>query len=99
MQKILIAAATLLAPARGLRQCRRHDLKYQFAECDQRTQVANVHFYYDKNECYPAEQVTSEALPPNKSESIPQYFSQAKCDKFCPEDGQYVKMELFPSAQ
>jgi hypothetical protein len=64
-----------------------------YAECDDATNTANVHFYYPED-CLPPSVLESDL---SGSEPLPPYFPGARCDFYCPQDGYYATIETMPN--
>ena len=79
------------------------DLKYMYGRCDPVTRLANVHFYYDKDDkCAPPRRETigqvDESTPWRQSGSdpIPPYLPNVQCDHYCNKDGFYSHIQFSP---
>lgn len=94
----LLSAIGILWNAAALRQCTRlKDMKYAYGECDEASNTAKLHLYYDDPECAPVRTPNNDGpIGMNgstevglTSEAPPSYLTGYECHHMCEKDGMY----------
>ena len=83
----ILISCFMLALVQSSKICTlKDDMKYQFTDCDNEAYTTNLFFYYPNSlHC---------DVTPGKSEELPPFMSNIKCDQLCQNHGEYLKVKF-----